>query len=405
MATLADVHSKGDADGFVYQNSDLGLKRVRLSIDWFDWAEVVDERAYSEHHIASNQDRAITGLANNDIKIMYTLVYWDPEAPSFKEEEKQDYSRFKTEDEIQRYLDYVQFIVHNFKDRIEYYEILNEPNHNEGTQQHVELDDYINLVKRTVPVIRQEYPEAKIVVGAHANLREFGTEYLFGILNSDVMPLVDAVSFHPMYGASPEYDYYREYYYNYSSLIQEIKNRASAHGFEGEYIADELIWRTPVSSNPDEPWIYSKTASAKYYARGIIINLGMNLTTGLALENLEELPLMVKAIQNLCTIMVGVKPTNLPVEIQSEATNIRSYSFSLSNGDKLIALWTDGVAVDDDPGIEASLTLSGFSAQKVVGIDVLHGFGQQMIKDVEDGDLVIHNLLVKDYPIILRLTD
>jgi len=75
----------------------------------------------------------------------------------------------------------------------------------------------------------------------------------------------------------------------------------------------------------------------------------------------------------------------------------------LPNGDKLLALWTDGIAVDDDPGVEATLTLSGFSAQKVAGIDVLHGFEQQMMIDVVDGNLVIRNLLVKDYPIIFRI--
>jgi len=396
-----DIHSERAADGLVDDNSWLGLKWVRLTIDWFDWWEVVGTGEYSEYYINPYQDKAITGLVENGIKIEYTLVFWDPESPSFKEEDEQDYSRFKTEDEIQRYLDYVQFIVHHFKDRIEYYEILNEPNHCKGTQQHVELADYINLVKRVAPVIREEYPEAKIVVGAHANLREFGTEYLFGILKSDTMPLVDGISFHPMYGdASPQYD--EEYYYNYPSLMQEIKDTASAHGFKGEFIADEINYRTQRNPNPDEPWTYSEIVAAKYYARGIVSSLGMNLTTGLALESLDELPLMVRVIRNLCTIMAGAKPTELPIEIESKAVNIVSYGFSLPNGDKLLALWTDGVAVDDDLGIEATVTLPDFSVQKVEGIDVLNGFKQELITSIEDGSTVIQNLLVKDYPIILR---
>lgn len=404
MARL-DIYTEEDLDWFIHNISNLGFKRIRLTIDWFDWWEVEGTGEYSEYYINPNQDKAITGLVDNGVRIMYTLVFWDPESPSFKEEEEQDYSRFKTEDEIQRYLDYVQFIVHHFKDRVEYYEILNEANHCEGTQQHVELADYINLVKRVAPVIREEYPEAKIVAGAIADLRQTPfREYFFGIINSDIMPLVDGISFHPMYGTSPEYDIHKQYYYEYSSLIQEIKDVASAHGFNGEYIAEELNWRTPRNPHPDEVWIYSETVAAKYYARGIVMHLGMDLTTGLALEELEQLPLMVRVIQNLCTVMAGAEPISLPVEIQSEATNIRSYGFSSSNGDKLLALWTDGVAVDDDPGIEATLTLPGFSAQRVVGIDVLNGFEQQLVTSIEDRNLVIQNLLVKDYPIILRLT-
>lgn len=378
----------------------VGLKWTRLSINYNDWNEVESTGAYSEYYIDPKQDKAITDLANNGVKIMYILVFWDEAI----QVEKEDYSRFKTEDEIQRYLDYVKFIVHHFKDRIEYYEILNEPNIGEGTQQYVEVADYINLVKRTVPIIRQEYPEAKIVPGAVTPLSEPGArDYFFTILSSDVMPLVDAVSWHCHNRESPEYT--PEYYYNYPSLVQEIKDVASTHGFKGEYIAEELHWRTPSNAHPHEPSIYSETATAKYFARGIVMHLGVDITAGLAGTSHDlDLPKM-RAIQNLCNIMAGTEPTSLPIEIQSEATNIRSYSFSLPNGDKLIALWTDGVAVDNDPGIEATLTLPGFSAQKVMGIDVLNGFAQQMITSIENESVIINNLLVKDYPIILRFTD
>lgn len=68
-------------------------------------------------------------------------------------------------------------------------------------------------------------------------------------------------------------------------------------------------------------------------------------------------------------------------------------------------MWTNGVAVDDDPGVPATLTFPGTYAQKVIGIDVLHGFEQELIIETENGNLVIRDLLVKDYPIILRLID
>lgn len=378
-----------------------GLKWLRLTIDWFDWDEVDwNGGEYSKYSVNPKQDKAITDLVDNDIKITYTLVFWDPESPG--QEEEEGYSRFRTEDEIQRYLDYAQFIVSHFKSKIEYYEILNEPITGSGTQQSVEVEDYINLVKRVVPVIRKEDPKAKIVVGAIPNLYESGDyEYLLILLESEIMPLVDGISYHPMHGVSPDYEL-REDYYKYPSVVREIKDTASAHGFKGEYMADELVWRTSENPLESEPWTYSKIASAKYFSRGIIMNLGMDITTGLAGTSHDfNLPKMI-AIQNLCNIMAGTEPTSLPIEIQSEATNIKSYSFSLSNGDKLVALWTDGVAVDDDPGIEATLTLPGFSAQKVVGIDVLNSFAQQMITSIKNESVIINNLLVKDYPIILR---
>ena len=110
-----------------------------------------------------------------------------------------------------------------------------------------------------------------------------------------------------------------------------------------------------------------------------------------------------RVARNLSTIMAGTKTANLPVQIQTTATNTVSYTFSLPNDDHLIALWTDGVALEYDLGITTTLTFSGFVDHQVTGIDVLYGYQQQMITSEEDGTLVIRNLLVKDYPIILRL--
>lgn len=398
---VLDVFTDDYAEEFVDRINEVGLKWTRLSIDWFDWDEIVENGAYSKHHIYPSQDKVITDLKNNGIRVKYTLLFWDSEAPSFTEDDEQEYSRFKTEEEIERYLDYVKFIVSNFKGRIEYYEILNEQNHCEGTQQNVKLDDYINLVKRVVPIIREEDPNAKIVAGSVADLRQAPfREYLLGFTKSDAMPLVDGISFHPMYGVSPEYDVLRQYYYEYPSLIQEIKDTSSAHGFKGEYFADELVWRTPLDPNPDENWTYSETKATKYNARGIVINLRMNLITGIALGSEEKLPLMVGSIKNLATIMAGTKPTSLIIEIQSEATNIRNYTFSLSNGDNLIALWTDGVAVDEDPGVNADLIYNGFAEKEVIAVDVLNGYQQTL---VTDGN-TIKDLIVRDYPLILRIS-
>ncbi len=378
-----------------------GMKRARFAINNFDSDRV--HWSNPENIIDPSHDDFITSLADNGITLTYVLSFWDKEYVA--QGGKVLYPRFKTEDDIQRYLDFVQFIVHHFKDRIQYYEIWNEPDIRD-TIQWIEVEDYIKLVKRTIPVIRQEYPEAKIVVGGLSYLIQSDIqEYLFTILRSDdIMPLVDVISFHSMYGTSPEYDLHKQYYYNYPSLIQEIKDTASAHGFTGEYVADELSWLTPECPAYPETY-YSETKCAKYYARGIMMNLGIDVIVSQFYAVPEEHPMqIVNTIRNLATVMAGNKPIDLPIEIQSEATNIKSYSFSLSNGDRLFALWTDGIAVDYDPGIEATLTLPGFSAQKVVGIDVLNGFEQELITNVEDGNMVISNLLVKDYPIILRLT-
>ena len=133
------------------------------------------------------------------------------------------------------------------------------------------------------------------------------------------------------------------------------------------------------------------------------MHLGMNCYAGIA-EDLSR-PLKRSVVQNLSTFMAGAEVVSLPIEIESEAENIMSYSFSLSDGDKLIALWTDGVAVDEDPGVNATLTIPNLLAQKVIGIDVLKGYQQGVVTSIENGNLIIQNLKVRDYPLILRISE
>ena len=374
----------------------LGSKWIHLTINELDTEGGIDW-SKPEFSIDPAHDSIFTRIANNDITISYNLIFWDKENIG----EEISYPRFKTEEQIQHYLDFAQFIVHHFKDRVQYYRIWNEPDIGDCLNW-IEVEDYINLVKRAVPVIRQEYPEAKIMVGGTTALRALESyEYFFSILNSDIMPLVDAIYWLPGPSFSPDYEFWRDYYYNYPSLVENIKDVASAHGFEGEYITEGLLWCTPEMTTPGDLYKYSDIASAKYYARSIVMHLGMDVTV--TVMGVDPGRAAFPTVQNLCTVMAGAEAINLPIEIQSEATNITSYSFSLSNGDNLIALWTDGVAVDEDPGVKANLTVQGITSEDVTATDVLNGYQQSIKTSNKNGNLVIRNLIVRDYPLILHI--
>jgi hypothetical protein len=187
--------------------------------------------------------------------------------------------------------------------------------------------------------------------------------------------------------------------------VAAIRELAIAEGFEGEFLVEEIVWRTADDLAEEFLPRVTEVVAAKYFIRSIIINRGLGVTVSIALLGAHESTrTKVRAIQNLCTVIAGADPISLPIEINSDATNVKSYGFSLPDGDKLLALWTDGTAVDDDLGAEATLIIPNLLAKKVVGIDVLHSFEQELATRTEDGDTVIQNLLVKDYPIILRLS-
>lgn len=380
---------------------DLGLKGLlRLSLNEIE-AYSLDSIEWSapELFIAPNDDEWITSVSR-DITLAYTLSFWDKanhpsgwEVPSL---------RFKTEDEVQRYLEYVRFIVNHFKDRIHYYEIWNEPDVG-GPLQHIEPADYVALAGRTIPIIREIDPEARIMVGGVSGLANpESREYLYEILQSDVMPLADVVSWHPFFGASPQYDELRDYYYSYPSLVQEIKDIASAHGFKGEYRADELTWRTPLNADPGQPWTYSETTAAKYYARGMLLSLGMDVAVGIMVD--PRLKVIRYTTANLCTLMVGASPESLRIEVQSQAPNITNYSFSLPTDEHLIVLWSDRPAADNDPGVASTVIVPGYPSWKAVAVDVLNSLEQELVTSNESGNLIIRDLLIRDYPIAIRLS-
>jgi hypothetical protein len=390
--------------GILDDLTDLGVKRVDTSLNENEPPINWD---FSEDDIPPEYDRFIDGLNENGVAVNYMLHFWDKAGRASGKELSTP--RFKTEEQIQDYLEYVRFIVRHFKGRVQYYTIWSEPDYCGDSQiKCIEATDYINLVRRTVPVIRQEDPQAKVALAPY--VLYFAREDVFTILRSDVIPMLDVIQWHGIYDVAPNNVFYGNYYYEYPSIIEEIKQTASANGFQGEYWGTELTWCSeefPSCHSPDHPWEIQATdkLAAKYYARGIIVHLGMDVGVGFGGLESTAAPWTYPTIRNLNTVMAGTTPTSLSVDIESEATNIVSYGFTLPNGDLLFALWTNGAAVEDDLGVNATLAFPDLSAQRVKGIDVLYGFEQELIAETVNGNLVIGNLLVKDYPIILRVSD
>ena len=383
----------------------LGVKRFRFSISNKEF----------ENEIIDEHDDFVEALEANGIQLTYALTLYqtlyvqaDGERPKNLEDLclRFDTSREDYKQELDYYLEHVAFIVDHYKGRVQYYEIWNEPD-NPACYLGINADDYITLVKETVKVIRNlqaEYPaelqNIKIKLGGII-LRP-GEEYLLYLLESDeIMREVDVISWHPFYGDSP--DSYPEYYYGYPEIVNNIKETASDHGFTGEYHAEEMNWRPHSEAEDDDSHpSQGEIAYAKYWTRGILMNLGLDVTAG-NLRIPHQWVLASNVVRNLSTIMAGHTTTSLDVEIELLGDNIASYSFALPNGDILFALWTNDVAADHDPGDIMELTFHNLSADRAVGIDVLQGFEQELEYEmVNDGNLVISDLIVKDYPIIIK---
>jgi len=81
---------------------------------------------------------------------------------------------------------------------------------------------------------------------------------------------------------------------------------ASGAGFPGEFKADELTWRTHLTANPDHPWVYSEITAAKYYARGVVMHLGMDVGVGVGIDT--RFMVIYSTVSNLATVMAANRP-------------------------------------------------------------------------------------------------
>jgi hypothetical protein len=314
---------------------------------------------------------------------------------------------------IERYGEYVRFMVRHYKDRIRYFELWNEPN---GVPPNptITVADYVAMVRHVVPIIRAEDPGAKIVIPGSSGSFEFGypgygpygrnvfdRDWFFGILDSDAMPLVDAISWHPFFGNRADDPYYQ----GYPDLVREIKARAEAHGFRGEYIATSMSWRTLGERVPQEPQMPERVAR-KYLLRTTVLHRGLDLTTIIAPSDGNQ---HATALTNMNVLLAGAQPLDLPVHVASGAQHLRQYSFALPDGSHLVALWTNWLPVEHDPGVAATVTIDGLGGRAGEAIDLMAGSTympgstQQLITSTSNGALVIKDLLVKDYPTFIRI--
>jgi hypothetical protein len=357
-----------------------------------------------EAEFPEEYDRFIDGMNDNGVVVNYMLHFWDKTGHANGEELTTP--RFQTEEQIQDFLDYTRFVVSHYQGSVHYYTIWSEPDC--GGLKQILPEDYINLVRRTVPVIHEEDPHAKVAIAP--NVLFFAQNYLAAVIESDLMTMVDVVQWNGIFNVLPNDSLYGDYYYQYPAIIDGIRQTAEAHGFDGEYWSCGISYSAEGNA-PDQPWGYPSTdkQAAKYFARTIVMHLGWDI--GIALNAWmpdtppEIAPWSRPTTSHLYKILAGTRPINRTVTMYPEPINALTNTFEMPNGDMLVALWTHGEAVDDDPGISTTLTFPDLSAQQVIAIDVLNSFEQDLIVETWTGNLVIRNIFVRDYPLILRITN
>jgi hypothetical protein len=383
-----------------------GFTRARFTLNASDGPVVDSLFVDVEKEISPAYVALYKYMKELGIDTRYSLSFWD--LLNRQNGGKITRQRLSDEQEVDRYLDYVRMVATSLKGVVGGYELWNESDANADYYQRIEPEDYLQAARRAIPLIREIDPQAKIVVGSTSSYIEKDCQrYSRIILDSDILPLADAISLHTVNNdASPVF--HSDYYYGYDEMWKEIRKVAEENGFTGEYIADELNYRSLYSLDVLQPEIgdyhpYEPEIAAKYIGRMIAINLGLDISVGTSGTDPDRRPAESRMIRNMAYLLEGLQTKSYPVIVNSEVDQVRFYTFEDQTGDRYVTIWNDGEAQVVCGDEEFSMVVENITAEAVTALDPFFSVKQNMNFINTSAGVEVNAILLKDYPVIYKI--
>ncbi len=437
---------------------ELGAKWIRLSggnapwhQDTLQWRFVEQEKG--KYIVDPRTKAALAEAAAHGCKIIVMLTYGNFLYTQHPEKQILDYRHFPAEfppaptthEEFEAYKAWVRAMAEAFRGSVAYWEIWNEP---EGfgweviKDYHQRVKVYCDLMKEAVQAIREVDPDVKVSIAGMAGVPgpEFNgptsvpntlvrqEDWLRHCLEQGIAPLVDAIQWHIQGSVLPDLPGWKVY----PKVVRDFQRDAEAAGFKGVYMASEYWLAAPYP--PHAMWAHpphhplpgmghiTEIRKAKDTARVYVANAGLNvipfwcntwwegprdcgifrITWAADPISPEQPEPAFYAIRTLGTAMEGVRPAELKVELSNKSREFDIYSFTQGNS-WLVGLWLPDPSVDRHPGVTTDVVIHGDPCQRVVGIDTLNGFEQELHFEMPDGKVVVPGVVVQDYPLLLRL--
>lgn len=407
-----------DRDFAVYKNyktflAPLGTKEIRLQAGWakcekkqgvYDWAwldEVVDdalaqgvqpwlELSYGNPIYPGGGD---IGLAGGFPSSPEALAGWDR---------------------------WVRAIVEHYKDRVNEWEIWNEPDINKnGTAS---ATAYIGLYVRTATIIREIQPRGKSHIYALAlalNL-DYADTFLTGMTDRKKLDLIDAVTVHG-YPKNPDdtdnFDKLRE---RLAKTDRSIQLREGETGAPSKYSIYQALNRLPWTENMQAK--YDLRRMLVFHGKDVPFNLfslmdmdyvvngdhEMNYFGLLAAREYPSDKTVVYAkpayyaAQNVFAIfddsLVRMKNNTCTANV---ANSLAAYAYQNKNtGAQILVLWfRDAMPSDSNAKILADLTLTGMHFNNPVYVDLLTG-KVFALPNSQDGS-IFKSIPLYDSPILI----
>jgi hypothetical protein len=396
----------------------------------YQWAYV--ERQKGKLHVDDRADEVVTEAVKNGVQVVMSLDKGNwlyaatPKTPDRTRDLMETYSNnpgkgTEYDPMLAGYLNYVRFMVRHFKDRVTVFEVWNEW----GPYTYDEAKKYAVLLKKVIPIIREEAPQAKIMLASPGWLVQDKFGWFRALGEEGLLSQVDVIGFHPFYNPSPA----DPYLVSFHDDFPQFQKMLAGYGFKGSYMASEWDYFTayPPSDLPGyvdrethseiQKAIYAARLSTTFAHFNIVnlwnetfqtqqtmrgLSLFRNTFANEVMDPTQPEPVYY-AFRTLSTALADVRGADLPATFSSRR-EIESYGFARKNGEKLLAFWVPGVA-EERAGytVNADLALKGYSGEGATVIDVLDGTEQPLQVERSVEGIIVRNLRVPSWPLIIRL--
>ena len=107
--------------------------------------------------------------------------------------------------------------------------------------------------------------------------------------------------------------------------------------------------------------------------------------------------------RTISTVVDDFRPAEFPVQFSGEK---QFDCYTLRRGEKelLVAAWIPGKTEDGIVEEKSDITLPGLRAERAWAVDTMNGTEQEVNLTYRDSDTMLRGMLIKDYPVFIRIT-
>ena len=226
---------------------------------------------------------------------------------------------------------------------------------------------------------------------------------------------IEAISWHP--GAEPNAAYF--------TTVREFQKKCRDLGFQGEFFANEIYAGSMYPPGATSyPMLTSEIQMAKYLVRSLVGHSALDImaapchphftgrvhpqalcqgTWGVQTLNPCRPTMTYYMWRNIATIMDDFYHTEFPVKF-SDDKGLLYFTFQQGNNERMVTVWIDGPHQDAIAQTKTEITFPGTQARQARVQDIMNGTEQELDLATSGSDTIIKGMVIKDYPVFVRLS-